>query len=60
MNDDKPQALLLAKGVADYLDEELRKGADTFIPVHRDIAEIAMSIALAAVDSLQNEVTSLQ
>lgn len=60
MTYDKPNALLIANAVADYLEEELGKSTDTFIPVHREIAVTALGIVLAAADSLKSEARTLQ
>ena len=57
---EEPTGLRIARAVAIYLDEELDRNLDTFIPVHREIAVTALGIIRAAIDSLEKEVRTLQ
>lgn len=53
--DEEPTALELANAASSYLTEELDRSPAEFIPVHRDIAMIALGIVNAAVDALERE-----
>ena len=50
-----PSALDLAHAVSIYLDEELNRNEDEFVPVHRDIAALALGIVNAAIDGMELE-----
>ena len=60
MDIEEPTALRLARAVAIYLDDELDRNLDTFIPVHREVAVTALGIVRAAIASLENEIRTFQ
>lgn len=55
MDKDEPEALRIARAVAIYLDDELDRNLEIFIPVHREIAVCALGIVKAAIGSLEDE-----
>lgn len=60
MSDEEPTALRLARAVASYLDDELDRNLETYIPVHREVAVTALGIIKAAIESLETEIRPLQ
>lgn len=47
--------LELALAVSDYIGDQLDMTSGAFITLPRDIAELALAFAKAAIDSLQNQ-----
>lgn len=45
----------MAKAVAVYLEEELDNNPGQFIPVHRDIALVAVGLAQAVADKIEQQ-----
>ena len=60
MDIEEPTALRLARAVAIYLDDELDRNLDTFVPVHREVAVTALGIVRATIASLENEIRTFQ